>query len=67
MLRGSKKNIKESQNVEHVTGAVSNGINEMSSGIEQINQAVHRISTLSMDNHHHINILVQEISRFKVA
>ncbi|MDR2398374.1 MAG: methyl-accepting chemotaxis protein [Spirochaetaceae bacterium] len=66
MLRGSKEIIKESRNLGQVTGEVANAINEMSSGAEQVNEAVNRVSTLSVDNKQHIDTLVQEISRFKV-
>ncbi|GHU36641.1 hypothetical protein FACS1894172_19670 [Spirochaetia bacterium] len=32
----------------------------------QINDAVHRVNTISEDNRKNINILVKEISKFKV-
>jgi methyl-accepting chemotaxis protein len=38
----------------------------MSSGAEQVNQSVNRVSTLSVDNKEHIDTLVHEISKFKV-
>ncbi|MHB9293627.1 putative methyl-accepting chemotaxis protein [Hollandina sp. SP2] len=66
MLMGSKEIIKESQNLGQVTSEVSNAINEMSSGAEQVNQAVNRVSNLSVDNKQHIDTLVDEISKFKV-
>jgi methyl-accepting chemotaxis protein len=67
MLTGSKEIIQESGNLDRVTSEVTNAINEMSSGAEQVNFAVNRVSTLSIDNQQHINALVQEISKFKVA
>ncbi|MDR1985346.1 MAG: methyl-accepting chemotaxis protein, partial [Treponema sp.] len=66
MLVGSKEIIKESRNLGQVTSEVSNAINEMSSGAEQVNQAVNRVSNLSVDNKQHIDTLVQEISKFRV-
>jgi methyl-accepting chemotaxis protein len=66
MLTGSKEIIKESGNLERVTSEVTNAINEMSSGAEQVNLAVNRVSNLSVDNKQHIDTLVHEISKFRV-
>jgi methyl-accepting chemotaxis protein len=66
MLAGSKEIIKESRNLERVTSEVSDAINEMSGGTEEVNRAVNRVSDLSVDNKQHINTLVNEISKFKV-
>jgi methyl-accepting chemotaxis protein len=41
-------------------------MNEMAAGADQINIAVSRVNELSSNNREHINLLVKEISRFKV-
>jgi methyl-accepting chemotaxis protein len=66
MLAGSQEIIKESRNLERITSEVTNAINEMSSGAEQVNQAVNRVSNLSVDNKQYIDTLVNEISKFRV-
>jgi methyl-accepting chemotaxis protein len=66
MLEGSKEVIQEGKNLEMVTQEITNGMNEMASGAEQINIAVNRVNTISGSNKENIDILVKEISRFKV-
>ena len=66
MLSGSKEVIQETKNLEHVTQEITGGINEMASGADQINTAVAHINEISSQNKESINILVQEVSRFKV-
>jgi methyl-accepting chemotaxis protein len=66
MLEGSNEVINESKNLEAVTTEISNGINEMAIGAHQINEALNRVSEISTTNKENINILVQEVSRFKV-
>jgi methyl-accepting chemotaxis protein len=66
MLQGSKKVIGEGKNLEIVTLEITNGVNEMAIGAEQINVAVHRVNDLSRENQKNINILVDEVSLFKV-
>jgi methyl-accepting chemotaxis protein len=41
-------------------------MNEMATGAEQINVAVNRVNTLSGENKDNINILVNEVSKFKI-
>jgi methyl-accepting chemotaxis protein len=66
MLIGSREVIKESGNLEKVSQEIVNGMNEMASGAEQINAAVDRVNTISGTNKENIEILVQEVSQFKV-
>ncbi|MDR0998510.1 MAG: methyl-accepting chemotaxis protein [Treponema sp.] len=66
MLQGSRKVIEEGKNLELVTHEITDGANEMAIGAEQINIAVHRVNELSGENQNSINILVEEVSRFKV-
>jgi methyl-accepting chemotaxis protein len=66
MLEGSKEVIKESKNLEMVTQHISGGMNEMTAGADQINAAVNTVNDISNVNKEHINILVTEVSKFKV-
>jgi methyl-accepting chemotaxis protein len=66
MLEGSKEVIQESKNLEMVTQEISGGMNEMAAGAEQINSAVNEVNNISSRNKENIDVLVQEVSRFKV-
>ena len=66
MLEGSKEVIQESKNLEKVTQEITGGMNEMATGAEQINVAVNRVNELSGQNRDNIDILVREVSRFKI-
>jgi methyl-accepting chemotaxis protein len=66
MLEGSKQVIQESKNLEIVTQEITSGMNEMATGAEQINIAVNQVNNISGDNKQNIDILVKEVSRFKV-
>jgi methyl-accepting chemotaxis protein len=66
MLEGSRQVIAESKNLEIVTQEISNGMNEMSTGADQINTAANRANAISTSNRENIEVLVQEVSKFKV-
>jgi methyl-accepting chemotaxis protein len=66
MLEGSEQVIQESRNLEVVTQEITNGMNEMATGADQINVAVSQVNTISGKNRESINILVKEVSKFKV-
>ena len=66
MLEGSKEVIHEGRNLETVTQEITGGMNEMASGAEQINVAVHRVNDLTGKNRENIDLLVKEVSRFKI-
>jgi methyl-accepting chemotaxis protein len=66
MLEGSQQVIQESKNLEMVTEEITNGMNEMATGADQINVAVTRVNTISGENKDSIDILVQEVSKFRV-
>jgi methyl-accepting chemotaxis protein len=67
MLLGSREVINESRNLGNVTQEITGGINEMASGAQQINTAVNRVNEISAKNRENIDILVREVSMFKVA
>jgi methyl-accepting chemotaxis protein len=66
MLEGSRQVIEESKNLELVTQEISDGMNEMASGADQINLAATRVNTISGTNKDNIEVLVREVSKFKV-
>ncbi|MDR2071863.1 MAG: methyl-accepting chemotaxis protein [Spirochaetaceae bacterium] len=66
MLEGSKEVIQESKNLERVTQEITDGMNEMATGADQINVAVNRVNEISGQNKENIDVLVKEVSRFKV-
>jgi methyl-accepting chemotaxis protein len=66
MLEGSKEVMNESQNLERVTQEITSGMNEMASGADQINVAVHHVNEISVKNREGIETLIKEVSRFKI-
>jgi methyl-accepting chemotaxis protein len=66
MLEGSREIIEESKSLEQVTQEISGGMTEMSSGAGQINRAVNQVNEISGLNKENIDVLVKEVSRFKV-
>jgi hypothetical protein len=66
MLEGSGQVIKEGKNLESITQEIAEGMNEMAAGSEQINVTVNRVNGISGQNKENIDILVAEVSRFKV-
>jgi methyl-accepting chemotaxis protein len=66
MLEGSNEVIQESKHLEAVTQEITNGMSEMATGADQINTAVSRVNEISGVNRENINVLVKEVSRFKV-
>jgi methyl-accepting chemotaxis protein len=66
MLEGSKQVIRESRNLESATQEINEGMNEMATGADQINVAVNRVNAISGENKNSIDVLVREVSKFKV-
>jgi methyl-accepting chemotaxis protein len=66
MLQGSREVIGESKNLANVTQELTNGMNEMATGADQINIAVTRVNEITGQNKENIDVLVREVSRFKV-
>ena len=66
MLTGAQEVIRESRNLEKATQEITSGMNEMASGADEINTAVHHVNEISGKNREVIDILVKEVARFKV-
>jgi methyl-accepting chemotaxis protein len=58
--------MNESQNLEKMTQEITNGMNEMASGANQVNVAVNHVNEISAKNRQAIDNLIREVSRFKV-
>jgi methyl-accepting chemotaxis protein len=66
MLDSSREVIRESQNLDKITHEITGGMNEMAEGAHQINTSVNQVNEISKHNKETINLLVHEVSRFKV-
>ncbi|MCL2210155.1 MAG: methyl-accepting chemotaxis protein, partial [Treponema sp.] len=66
MLKASNQVIKEGESLELDTKEISTGVNEMALGTEKINVTVSQVNDISRNNRKNIDILVGEVSRFKV-
>ncbi|MDR1025465.1 MAG: methyl-accepting chemotaxis protein [Treponema sp.] len=66
MQEGSIQVIQESKSLELVTQEITTEMNTMASGADQINAAVKRVNTISGENKESTDVLVQEVSKFKV-
>jgi methyl-accepting chemotaxis protein len=58
--------MKESKRLEHITEEISQGMQEMAAGADQINTAVVRVNDISIENKRQIEALMGEVSHFKV-
>jgi methyl-accepting chemotaxis protein len=66
MLEGSKEVISESKNLSKATEEITGGMSEMVIGANRVNTAIVRVNALSAENRKNIEILMTEVSRFKV-
>jgi methyl-accepting chemotaxis protein len=66
MLDGSRQVIRESKTLEGLTTGITNGMNEMASGADQIDRAVNHVNDISVNNKKQIDVLISEVSKFKV-
>jgi len=66
MLEEAREVIKESDNLERATSEITSGMDEMSAGANHINLAVNQVNEISYKNRAAIDILMKEVSRFKV-
>jgi methyl-accepting chemotaxis protein len=66
MLEGAQEVIRESTNLGAATQEIVGGMNEIAVGANEINDAVNRVNELSVKNHDNIDLVIKEISRFKV-
>ncbi|MDR3247547.1 MAG: methyl-accepting chemotaxis protein, partial [Treponema sp.] len=66
MTEESNMVIRQSKDLEKTAFEVANGMDEMATGAEQINTAVIRVNEISEENRGDIDVLAEELARFKV-
>ncbi|MDR0567813.1 MAG: methyl-accepting chemotaxis protein [Spirochaetaceae bacterium] len=66
MLRGSQEVITEIRNLGTITSEITDSIQNIAAGADQINVSVNQVKDLCGQNRDNINILVKEVSRFKI-
>jgi methyl-accepting chemotaxis protein len=66
MHNGAREVINESENLEKATQEITVVMNEMAAGAEHINSAVNQVNEASVRNREGIDVLIREVSRFKV-
>ncbi|MCL2066886.1 MAG: methyl-accepting chemotaxis protein [Treponema sp.] len=66
MLEGAQVVISECEDLERATAEITSGMEEMTAGAEHINKAMNSANDTSSKNRDAINMVIQEVSRFKV-
>jgi len=66
MHEGAKEVIRESESLEKATAEITSGMNEMAAGANHINSAVNHVNEISGRNREAIDVVIREVSRFKV-
>jgi len=66
MHEGAKEVIRESESLDKATAEISSGMNEMASGADNINSAVNHVNEISGRNREAIDIVIKEVSKFKL-
>ena len=66
MFTGSQQVVKETSILNKITQEITNGMNEMATGAEQVTVAVNKVNELSEENRISIDELVNEVGKFKV-
>lgn len=66
IVDGSHKVINDSKTLEQITEEINQGMQEMATGAEQINVAVHKVNDISTENKRQIKVLMDEVSHFKI-
>ncbi|MDR0640950.1 MAG: methyl-accepting chemotaxis protein [Treponema sp.] len=62
----SQEVIKESGALKVITKEISEGMREMAAGVEQISTAVKRVDDISVENKKQIEVLIGQVSKFRV-
>ncbi|MDC7127027.1 MAG: hypothetical protein PQJ46_15750 [Spirochaetales bacterium] len=67
MLTSSREVIKEGNNLDNITKEITCGIEEASSGANQISVAVEKVNDLSRENKDSAIVLNSEVGKFIIA
>jgi methyl-accepting chemotaxis protein len=63
MLDGSRQVIRESKTLDDLTAGITNGMNEMAAGADQIDSEVRHVNDISVHNKKQIDVLLSEVSK----
>ncbi len=66
MLSGGKQVAEEMRKLETLTKDITESMNEMYRGSDQINHAIHEVNELTQQNKESIKSLSEEVSKFKI-
>jgi len=66
MLKGSEGVAGEMEKLDGLTRIIVGSMNEMAKGATQISNAVQEVAEITSKNKHSIDVLVQEVKKFKV-
>ncbi|MDR2921983.1 MAG: methyl-accepting chemotaxis protein [Treponema sp.] len=66
MHEGAREVIRESESLDKATQEITLGVNEMAAGADHINSAVNHVNEISGRNREAIDVVIKEVSRFKV-
>ena len=66
MLKGGENVAKEMHKLDTLTRIITDSMNEMASGVEQINNAIQGVSEITLRNKQSIQNLAEEVGKFKV-
>jgi methyl-accepting chemotaxis protein len=66
MLTDSQEIIEKGKSLETLTADLTGRMSEIASGMDQLNATIKRIQGMSRENKQSIDVLMQEITRFKI-
>mgnify|MGYP000908631914 CR=1 FL=1 len=66
MLKGGEGVAQEMQKLDDLTRIITDSMNEMASGVMQINNAIQDVNSLTQKNKASIESLASEVGKFKV-
>jgi methyl-accepting chemotaxis protein len=67
MTEETREVLKQSEDLQRISGEVAGSMDEMNGSAEQINSTVNRVNEISQENEQNITALNGEIARFKVG
>ena len=66
MLKGGEGVAEEMYKLDNLTRVITDSMNEMASGAEEINNAIQEVNGISQQNKQSIENLAKEVGTFKV-
>ena len=66
MLTGSREVVGEGKNLEILTEAITRGMNDIKNNVQELSATVTHAEQISIENKESIDVLLEEITRFKI-